>query len=88
MKKKSAKSASQPSIKPDNTITTTNAVQGLEEHYEPTRKGADKDPYSVQDRIYSKFACTMHYSVSGNIWHDFKLAKYCENCGDKTLICP
>lgn len=71
-----------------NQQNTGGAAQGLEEHYEPIRNGADRDPYSVQDRIYSKFACTMHISNNGKYWNDFKLVKHCENCGDKTLICP
>lgn len=63
----------------------SSSLQGLEEHYEPIRKGADKDQFSVQDRIFSKWACTMQTSVNGSIWYDSKLVNFCENCGEKVI---
>jgi hypothetical protein len=66
----------------------SNATYGLEEHYEPIRKGADRDQFSVQDRVFSKWACLLQASSDGSSWHDMKDVKYCENCGEKTLICP
>jgi hypothetical protein len=33
---------------------SSSIARGLEEHFEPSRKGADKDPYGIQDRIFSK----------------------------------
>lgn len=60
-------------------------LQGLEEHYEPTRKGADKDQFSVQDRIFSKWACIMQCSTDGTTWFDCKQVTFCNNCGDKVI---
>lgn len=68
--------------------TNPSLLSGLEEHYDPIRKGADKDIFAFQDRIFSKWACRMQTSVDGQIWYDTKDIKYCENCGEKTLICP
>jgi hypothetical protein len=58
-------------------------MQGLEEHYDPVRKGADKDQFNLQDRIFSKWACLIQTSSNGEEWHDMKGIKYCENCGEK-----
>lgn len=67
---------------------TPTLLTGLEEHYDPIRKGADKDLFAFQDRVFSKWACRMQTSVDGAVWHDAKDVRYCENCGEKTLICP
>jgi hypothetical protein len=61
-------------------------LQGLEEHYEPTRKGADKDQFGVQDRIFSKWACIMQCSTDGTTWFDCKQVNFCNNCGDKVCF--
>jgi hypothetical protein len=61
-------------------------LQGLEEHYEPTRKGVDKDQFAVQDRIFSKWACTMQCSTNGTTWVDVKQVNYCNNCGEKVNL--
>lgn len=60
-----------------------NLLTGLEEHYDPIRKGADKDIFAFQDRIFSKWACRMQTSVDGEIWYDSKNVAFCENCGEK-----
>ena len=67
---------------------STTSLQGLEEHYEPIRKGADRDMFAVQDRVFSRFAASMMTGFNGAIWHEFPGVKFCSNCGDKTLICP
>jgi hypothetical protein len=67
---------------------STTSLQGLEEHYEPIRKGADRDMFAVQDRVFSRFAASMMTGFNGTIWHEFPGVKFCSNCGDKTLICP
>lgn len=67
---------------------SSSSLQGLEEHYEPIRKGVDRDMFSVQDRIFSRFSASMMTSYNGSIWYEFTAVKYCQNCGDKTLICP
>ena len=58
-------------------------LKGLEEHYEPIRRGADRDQFTTQDRVLSKWSCILHTSSNGAIWNDCKQIKYCENCGDK-----
>ena len=65
-----------------------NVLIGLEEHNEPIRKGPDRDQFNKQDRLLSKWACMLHTSANGEIWHECKQITYCENCGEKTLICP
>jgi len=74
-KVKAANSANVPN--PNSTL------QGLEEHFEPIRRGADKDQFGYQDRIFSKWACAMHTSTNGTIWYDCKQVKFCNNCGEK-----
>lgn len=71
-----------------NAPNPNNALQGLEEHFEPIRRGADKDQFAYQDRIFSKWACAMHTSTNGTVWYDCKQVKFCNNCGEKTFICP
>ena len=58
-------------------------LQGLEEHYEPERKGPDRDQFSAQERILSKWSCMMYTSTNGNNWKEMKENKYCDSCGDK-----
>ena len=66
-----------------NTANSNSLLQGLEEHYEPSRKGADKDQFAVHDRIFSKWACSVQCSSNGSIWFDCKQVNYCNNCGEK-----
>ena len=40
--------------------TKGSLLQGLEEHYEPERKGPDKDQFSAQERILSKWSCMIY----------------------------
>ena len=68
-----------------NNSGANNSLKGLEEHYEPIRKGGDKDQFSVQDRLFSKWSCTMFTSTNGNIWHDCKQVKFCDNCSEKVI---
>ena len=62
---------------------SNSSLQGLEEHYEPIRKGADRDQFSVQDRIFSRWAVTMMTSINGKIWYECPAVTVCSNCGDK-----
>jgi hypothetical protein len=71
-----------------NLTDQNEILNGLEEHYEPIRIGPDRNQFISQDRLLSKWACIMQTSPNGIVWYDCKLVKYCENCGDKTLICP
>lgn len=64
----------------------SNLLQGLEEHYDPIRKGADRDQFTMQDRVFSKWACIIQTSSNGEIWLDLSELSYCENCGEKVLI--
>ena len=64
---------------------SSSAVQGLEEHYEPIRKGPDRDQFGLQDRIFSKWACSVQTSINGQTWYDCKQVKFCENCGEKVI---
>jgi len=66
----------------------TSNLYGLEEHYEPIRKGADKNQFAFQDRVFSRWAYTMQISSNGTNWRDCPEVKYCWSCGDKTLVCP
>ncbi len=66
-----------------NSQSAHNALHGLEEHFEPTRRGADKDQFAYQDRLFSKWACAMHTSTNGSIWYECKQVKFCANCGEK-----
>jgi hypothetical protein len=81
VKRQKAKAAN-----PQNAAANkSNATYGLEEHYEPIRKGADRDQFSFQDRVFSKWACLLQASSDGSSWHDMKDVKYCENCGEKVV---
>ncbi len=71
-----------------NNPNKTSNLYGLEEHYEPIRKGGDKNQFAFQDRVFSRWACTIQMSSNGINWIDCPEMKYCSNCGDKTLICP
>jgi hypothetical protein len=86
MKRQKMKAAQSNAVPSQNN--SSSSLQGLEEHYEPIRKGADRDAFSVQDRIFSRWSCSMMTSSDGKIWRECKLVRFCENCGDKTLICP
>ena len=68
-----------------NSQSAHSALHGLEEHFEPTRRGADKDQFAYQDRVFSKWACAMHTSQNGTIWYECKQVKFCTNCGEKVL---
>ncbi|PVD30283.1 hypothetical protein C0Q70_09547 [Pomacea canaliculata] len=47
------------------------------------------DPYIPQDRVFSKYAAMLYTSNnSGKTFEEFKDAKYCSSCGEKTVICP
>ncbi|XP_074640808.1 uncharacterized protein LOC141898673 [Tubulanus polymorphus] len=47
------------------------------------------DPFVPQERIFSKYAAMMYTSSNGgHTYHEFKGAKYCASCGEKTVICP
>lgn len=73
-------------VEQKNRDHSPSLLTGLEEHYDPIRRGADKDVFAFQDRLFSKWACRMQTSVDGEIWHDSKDVKYCENCGEKVIM--
>jgi hypothetical protein len=80
VKKQKAKFANGQNQNPSSLL------HGLEEHYEPIRKGADKDPFNIQDRVFCKWACRMQTSVNGQVWFDCKELTFCENCGERVII--
>lgn len=82
MKRQKTKAA-QNAAKNTSPSNSNSSIQGLEEHYEPIRKGADKNMFNVHDRIFSRWACSMMTSINGTIWYECPLVNYCENCGDK-----
>lgn len=50
---------------------------------------ADSDPFIPQERVFSKYAAMMYTSNNlGKSFEEFKEAKYCPSCGEKTVICP
>ncbi|XP_045189015.1 uncharacterized protein LOC123546637 isoform X2 [Mercenaria mercenaria] len=50
---------------------------------------ADSDPFIPQERVFSKYAAMMYTSNNqGRSFEEFKEAKYCPSCGEKTVICP
>lgn len=79
MKRQKAKAAQNQK----SQTSSNSSLQGLEEHYEPIRKGADKDQFAVQDRIFSRWSCTMMTSINGTIWYECPNVSLCKNCGDK-----
>jgi hypothetical protein len=80
VKRQKAKAANPQNANSENK---GNATFGLEEHYEPIRKGADRDQFSFQDRLFSKWSCVVQVSPDESSWHDISEVKYCENCGEK-----
>ena len=84
MKRQKAKAAQNQK----SQTNSTSSLQGLEEHYEPIRKGADKDQFAVQDRIFSRWSCTMMTSINGNVWYECSNVSICKNCGDKVNFIP
>ncbi|XP_012934651.1 uncharacterized protein LOC101853915 [Aplysia californica] len=59
---------------------------GLEEE-EITEEVAD--PFIPQERVFSKYAAMLYTSNNhGKTFEEFKDAKYCASCGEKTVICP
>lgn len=56
----------------------------IEEESEET-----SDPFIPQERVFSKYAAMLYTSNnSGKTFEEFKDAKYCASCGEKTVICP
>lgn len=47
------------------------------------------DPFVPQERVFSKYAAMVYASNNlGKTFEEFKDAKFCSSCGEKTLICP
>ncbi|KAK6184991.1 hypothetical protein SNE40_007324 [Patella caerulea] len=47
------------------------------------------DPFIPQERVFSKYAAMLYTSNNmGKSFEEFKDAKYCQSCGEKTIICP
>ncbi|XP_041369445.1 uncharacterized protein LOC121383457 [Gigantopelta aegis] len=47
------------------------------------------DPFIPQERVFSKYAVMAYTSNNqGKTFDEFKDAKYCPSCGEKTVICP
>ncbi|ESO98340.1 hypothetical protein LOTGIDRAFT_159143 [Lottia gigantea] len=47
------------------------------------------DPFIPQERVFSKYAAMLYTSNNnGKSYDEFKEAKYCSSCGEKTVICP
>ncbi|KAH9524740.1 hypothetical protein Btru_027658 [Bulinus truncatus] len=47
------------------------------------------DPFIAQEQIFSKYSAMLYTSNNqGKSFEEFKDAKYCASCGEKTLICP
>ncbi|KAK7494886.1 hypothetical protein BaRGS_00013765 [Batillaria attramentaria] len=47
------------------------------------------DPFIPQERVFSKYAAMLYTSNNtGKTFEEFKDAKYCASCGEKTVICP
>lgn len=47
------------------------------------------DPFIPQERVFSKYAAMLYTSNNtGRTFEEFKDAKYCPSCGEKTVICP
>ncbi|KAH3789098.1 hypothetical protein DPMN_167267, partial [Dreissena polymorpha] len=50
---------------------------------------ADNDPFIPQERVFSKYAAMVYTSNNqGKSFEEFKDAKFCQSCGEKTVICP
>ncbi|XP_052771420.1 uncharacterized protein LOC128211061 isoform X2 [Mya arenaria] len=49
----------------------------------------DSDPFIPQERVFSKYAAMVYTSNNqGKSFEEFKDAKFCPSCGEKTVICP
>ncbi|KAL3864299.1 hypothetical protein ACJMK2_005992 [Sinanodonta woodiana] len=49
----------------------------------------DSDPFIPQERVFSKYAAMLYTSNNqGRSFEEFKDAKFCPSCGEKTVICP
>ncbi|XP_076436241.1 uncharacterized protein LOC143275834 [Babylonia areolata] len=47
------------------------------------------DPFIPQERVFSKYAAMLYTSNnSGKTFEEFKDAKFCASCGEKTVVCP
>ncbi|RUS88807.1 hypothetical protein EGW08_003437 [Elysia chlorotica] len=47
------------------------------------------DPFIPQERVFSKYAAMLYTTNNqGKTFEEFKDAKYCASCGEKTVICP
>ncbi|KAK3096071.1 hypothetical protein FSP39_022738 [Pinctada imbricata] len=59
---------------------------GLNEEEE---EDPDMDPFIPQERVFSKYAAMLYTSNNqGKSFEEFKDAKFCTSCGEKTVICP
>ncbi|XP_033757062.1 uncharacterized protein LOC117339522 isoform X1 [Pecten maximus] len=49
----------------------------------------DADPFIPQERVFAKYAAMLYTSSNmGKSFDEFKDAKFCPSCGEKTVICP
>ncbi|XP_069140268.1 uncharacterized protein [Argopecten irradians] len=49
----------------------------------------DADPFIPQERVFAKYAAMLYTSNNlGKSFDEFKDAKFCASCGEKTVICP
>ncbi|KAL4231540.1 hypothetical protein ACF0H5_009121 [Mactra antiquata] len=49
----------------------------------------ESDPFIPQERVFSKYAAMMYTSNNqGKSFEEFKDAKFCQSCGEKTVVCP
>ncbi|GFS07518.1 hypothetical protein ElyMa_002991200 [Elysia marginata] len=70
-----------PRIRGDSILSA-----GLEEE-EISEEVAD--PFIPQERVFSKYAAMLYTTNNqGKTFEEFKDAKYCPSCGEKTVICP
>ncbi|KAL8603228.1 hypothetical protein ACOMHN_046234 [Nucella lapillus] len=47
------------------------------------------DPFIPQERIFSKYAAMLYTSNNAaKTFEEFKDAKFCPSCGEKTVVCP
>ncbi|XP_048745050.2 uncharacterized protein LOC125658046 isoform X3 [Ostrea edulis] len=52
-------------------------------------EGPDADPFIPQERVFSKYAAMLYTSNNqGRSFEEFKDAKFCPSCGEKTVVCP
>jgi hypothetical protein len=58
----------------------------LEFEYDPIRSGGDRNPFILQDRLLSKWSCSLQISKDGVLWKECEHVRYCENCGDKVIF--